>query len=134
MRGHKWIVAALLVDGLRAGVIEVFHGDRPFFAPRGASRNVAMVRRGSSTDSATPDEIGGWIERDRNLHVQRLHAEKLESERILVPRLAPSERTIFDQDRWDRGALELVDQIRDVHVWVESDAVTSPQRLAFWNS
>ena len=55
------------VDGLSVGVLEVRPGGRPVFPSRDKGtlkRNVPLVRRGTATDIASPDEVIDWARED----------------------------------------------------------------------
>src|SRR5208282_4996621 len=63
----KFSWALLEVDGMSVGVIEIRHGGRPFFAlhdKHNLRRHIALVRPGSTTDIASPDEIVQWYVED----------------------------------------------------------------------
>lgn len=80
----------LEVDGFTVAAITIEAGQRPFFPLRDKGplrRNIAVVRLGSSTDVASPDEIIGWAKQDENIGARKLEAEHLEAQQVLKPRL-----------------------------------------------
>lgn len=87
--------ATLTVDGLTIGVLEISSGPRPFFALRDKAslkRHHALIRVGSSTDIASPDQIVEWATQDTGISVRLLEAEKLEAEQLLKPKVSPAHR------------------------------------------
>ena len=85
-----WQAAEL--DGRPIGVIAISGGGRPYFPLRDKGvlkRHVPLVRVGSSTDIASPDQVVAWAEEDHGGLVRRLELQKLEAElavrAVLVP-------------------------------------------------
>jgi hypothetical protein len=85
-----WQTAEL--DGRPIGVIAISGGGRPYFPLRDKGvlkRHVPLVRVGSSTDIASPDQVVAWAEEDHGGLVRRLELQKLEAElavrAVLVP-------------------------------------------------
>jgi len=85
------------LDGIRVGVIEIVPGGRPFFPLRDKGtlrRHVSLIRVGSSTDIASPDQILEWARDDQRDAAQALELRKLEAE--ITPRgaLLPGTRFV----------------------------------------
>jgi hypothetical protein len=85
-----WQVAEL--DDKLIGVMAVSSGGRPYFPLRDKGvlrRHVPMVRVGSSTDVASPDQVVAWAQEDHGGIVRRLELQKLEAElavrAVIVP-------------------------------------------------
>jgi hypothetical protein len=71
------------IDGATVGVIQVLPGGRPFFAITekwGLETNRAWIRRGSSRDIATPQEIWDWALLDEKLAVERDRLEQAKAQ------------------------------------------------------
>lgn len=82
----------LQVDGVSVAALTILPGRRPYYALRDKGtlrRNAALIRVGSSTDVASPDEIIEWGSQDSLLRVRHLEAEKLEAEQLVKPKFAP---------------------------------------------
>lgn len=82
-RTPKFSYSSIEIDGLSVGVFEILPGGRPYYPlkdyPPNAHGNklnrfVALVRLGTSTDAASPDQIRSWIrEDDEATRFERLH-------------------------------------------------------------
>jgi hypothetical protein len=96
---EDWVTDANLQQKVRSILNRVPRfspGGRPFFALRDRSslrRHQALVRVGSSSDVASPDEILDWARQDEALGVRALEAEHLETQQILKPCLLYASRS-----------------------------------------
>jgi len=85
-----WQVTQL--DDQPIGVIAITAGGRPFFPLRDRGvlrRHVPLVRAGSSTDVASPDQVVAWAREDEGGLVRRLELQKLEAELDVRAALVP---------------------------------------------
>jgi len=67
IRRPRFTYGAVEVDGLSVGVYEIRPGGRPMYPRRDSGtlrKDVALVRNGTSSVVATPDEIQGWARED----------------------------------------------------------------------
>ena len=74
---------ALKVDGFDVLAVKITSGGRPFYPLRdkgGLRRHVALVRIGSATEVASPDEILEWARLDDTLGIRTLEADRLRAE------------------------------------------------------
>ena len=86
-----WQVEEL--DGRSVGVIAISAGGRPLFPLRDKGvlrRHIPVVRVGSSTDVASPDQVVAWTREDDGSLVRRLELQKLEAELEVRAAIVPA--------------------------------------------
>lgn len=109
-----FLYSEVITEEGRCGIVEIAGvGKRPYFALRDAGvlrRNTALVRRGSSTDVASPVEIIEWHNADnpRAARVRDLELEKLEADRRPTIVITPRHRSTTAAES------EIIMQIRNV--------------------
>jgi hypothetical protein len=77
-RMPRFSYATALVDGKSVGAFEIHPGGRPFYPLRDQGRQLtrfqALIRNGSSTDVAAPDQVLAWAHEDEgSVRQQHLH-------------------------------------------------------------
>lgn len=86
-RNPTFSLFALSLNDVRVLALEITAGGRPFYPlhDKGAlRRHVAMVRVGSGTDLASPDNILDWARQDDTLGIRTLEAARLRAEMVIA--------------------------------------------------
>lgn len=97
IRRPRFTYGAVDVDGRSIGVYEILPGGRPMYPRRESGtlrKDIAMVRNGTSSVTATPEEIQGWAREDDPARHQFLQLELAKATAEARPSAAISVETL----------------------------------------